>query len=130
MHGLARPMPRFATLLTLCVMAAVSLPPFALFLAHVEMSLQPSPMLSLGLTVVLLTWFLASWYMFRMMQRLLFGHHRAEIRYSDLRTSEVAYFVILLAILVLLGAPPPRWLESDLFNNTHRAAMESILWHR
>ena len=77
MHGLARPMPRFAAMFSLFVMAAVGLPPFALFFRPIEMLLQPSLTISSGLWIILLMWFLASWYLFRMMQRLLFGPHRA-----------------------------------------------------
>ena len=63
LHGLARPMPRFAALFSLLVMAAVGLPPFALFSAHMQMLLLPLGTISWGLTVILLTSFLASWYL-------------------------------------------------------------------
>jgi NADH-quinone oxidoreductase subunit M len=130
MHGLARPMPRFGTVVLLLVMAAVGLPPFGLFSAYMAMLLQPAMAMSWGLGVILITWFLASWYFFRMMQRLLFGPHRADIRYEDLRTSEVASFAVLLMILAVLGTAPLEWLESDLFVNGHRTAVEMILWHK
>ena len=79
MHGLARAMPRFATVLSLLVMAAIGLPPFGLFSGYMAMLLQSSIVISWGLMVILFTWFLASWYLFRMMQRLLFGSHRPDI---------------------------------------------------
>src|SRR5688572_27335732 len=129
-HGLARPMPRFAVVWSLLVMAAVGLPPFALFLGHVELLLQRSVALSWGLGVILLTWFLASWYLFRMMQRLLFGPHRSDLRYEDLRANEVAYFTALLALLVFLGVTPARLLESSFRTEFHRTAMERMLWHK
>jgi len=129
-HGLARPMPRFAVVWSLLVMAAVGLPPFALFLGHVELLLQRSVALSWGLGVILLTWFLASWYLFRMMQRLLFGPHRSDLRYEDLRANEVAYFTALLALLVFLGVTPARLLESNFRTEFHRTAMERMLWHK
>ena len=129
-HGLARPMPRFATLFTLCVMAIVVLPPFALFSAPLKMSaLTPDP-LFFGLITALLTWFGASWYFFRMMQRLLFGHHRAEIRYLDLRTAEIVCLVILLVVSTLLVAMPSAWLNMEPINNSRRAAMELFPWHK
>ena len=82
-------MPRFATVFSLLVMAAVGLPPFGLFSAYVAMLLRASATISWGLMVILFTWFLASWYLFRMMQRLLFGPHRSDVRYKDLRTGEL-----------------------------------------
>ena len=86
-HGLARPMPRFAA----AILAPASWPPSACLPSRFSSaisrcSLQPSSTISSGLGVILLTWFFASWYLFRMMQRLLFGRHRADMRYEDLRT--------------------------------------------
>jgi len=129
MHGLARPMPRFAVVLTLFVMAAVGLPPFALFFGQVEMLLLRSLAVFWGHAIFLLTWFLASWYFFRMMQRLLCGPHRTDLHYEDLRTGEVAYLVALLVILAVLGATPLAVLEAQLLSNGHRTAMEMMLWH-
>jgi hypothetical protein len=120
MHGLAGPMPRFATVLSLLVMAAVGLLPFGLFSAYVAMLLQASIAVSWGLMVILFTWFLASWYLFRMMQRLLFGPHRSDILYEDLRTSEVAGFALLLLILIVLGVMPLQWFETVLLAHGNR----------
>jgi NADH-quinone oxidoreductase subunit L len=130
MHGLARPMPRFAAVFTLLVMGFVGLPPFGLFFGHVEMLLQPALALSPGLAVIVLTWFLASWYVFRMMQRLLFGPHREDLRYEDLRAHELGYFVALLAVLAILGGAPFAVLESGLMLDIGRAHLETMLWHR
>ena len=114
MHGLAGPMPRFATVLSLLVMAAVGLLPWGVFSAYVAMLLQSSATVSWGLMVLLFTWFLASWYLFRMLQRLLFGPHRSDIRYNDFHTSEVAVFALLLLTLIALGAMPLDWFETVL----------------
>jgi NADH-quinone oxidoreductase subunit L len=130
MHGLARPMPRFAAVVSLLVMAGVGLPPFGLFSAYAAMLLQPAVSNSAGLLVIVLCWFLTSWYLFRMMQRLLLGPHRTDIRYQDLGARELACFAILLAVLALLGTTPPEWLEATLFANGQRIAMEMLLWHR
>jgi NADH-quinone oxidoreductase subunit M len=130
MHGLARPMPRFATVLALFVMAAVGLPPFALFFGHIEMLLLPSLKISWGLLIISVTWFLTSWYFFRMVQRLLFGPDREGMRYEDLRTVEVVYFTALLGILVMLATASPTALEAKLLLNGPRSAMEMMLWHR
>ena len=104
--GLARPMPRFATLLSLLVMAAMGLPPFGLFSGYMEMLLNPSIALSWDLLVILLTWLMASWYFLRLMQRILFGQHRPHILYEDLRHTEVASILIVLLILVAIGIAP------------------------
>jgi NADH:ubiquinone oxidoreductase subunit 4 (subunit M) len=70
--------------------------------------------------VILFTWFLASWYLFRMMQRLLFGPQRSDIRYNDLHTGEVAVFALLLLILIGLGAMPLDWFETVLLAHGSR----------
>ena len=129
MHGLARAMPRWATVLSLLTMAAIGLPPFGLFSAYMALLLQPSIVISWGLLVILLTWFLASWYLFRMMQRLLFGSHRPDIPYEDLRTSEVVGFALLLLILIALGAMPTQWLGSNRLTR-QSDAMEMIPWRK
>jgi NADH:ubiquinone oxidoreductase subunit 4 (subunit M) len=84
------------------------------------MLLQASIAVSWGLMVILFTWFLASWYLFRMMQRLLFGPHRPDIRYEDLHTSEVAVFALLLLILIALGVMPLQWFETVLLAHGNR----------
>ena len=130
MHGLARPMPRFATLFSLYVMAAVSLPPFALFFPQVETLPQSSITLSWGMVIALCSWFIASWYLFRMMQRVLFGCPAADGRYTDLHSGELAWLTIILAIAVAIGATPALWLESPVGTDLHRAALETMLWHK
>ena len=130
MHGLAWPMPRFATVVSLLVMAAVGLPPFGLLSAYTAMLLQPAGTISWELTIILLSWFLASWYLFRMMQRLLFGPHRTDIRYEDLGTGALAAFALLLVILALLGTMPLEQLESHLFVNNLRIVLETMAWHK
>ncbi len=128
MHGLARVMPRFAVVFSLFVMAAVGLPFFALFSAQMELLLRSSLNTSWELVVILLSWFLTSWYLFRMMQRLLFGRHREEMRYVDLRAGECTGLMIVLVILAMLGIAPSAWLQAPLSANLHESAMETILW--
>jgi len=127
-HGLARPMPRFATVFSLLIMAAVGLPPFGLFFGQVE-ALRAAGGISWSLAIIALTWFFASWYFFRMMQRLLFGPHRADVRYEDLRANEVAYFAVLIALLLALGAVP-RNFSPDFLTGGQRMAMELMPWRR
>jgi NADH:ubiquinone oxidoreductase subunit 5 (subunit L)/multisubunit Na+/H+ antiporter MnhA subunit len=130
MHGLARPMPRFAAVFAVLVMAFVGLPPFGLFFSHIQMLLQPEMAILPGLVVIVLTWLLASWYLFRMMQRLLFGPHRVDLRYHDLRTRELGYFIALLVLLAALGVAPFAALDSRLMIDVGRIYLETTLWRR
>ena len=108
--GLARPMPRFAMLLALLVMAAVGLPPFGLFSGYVAILLDPSITMSIGssagLTIIVLAWFTASWYFYKLMQRVLFGPYRQDIPYEDLSPAEVTPLVVVLVLLLALGVAP------------------------
>jgi NADH-quinone oxidoreductase subunit M len=130
MNGLARPMPRFATIMSLLIMAGIGLPPFGLFPNYMAMLLQPVISHSAGLIVIVLCWFLTSWCLFRMMQRLLFGAERTNLRYQDLRPGESAQFVVLLLILALLGAIRPEWLGLDSFAKRQPLAMEIMTWRK
>jgi NADH:ubiquinone oxidoreductase subunit 5 (subunit L)/multisubunit Na+/H+ antiporter MnhA subunit len=109
-RGLARPMPRFAMLLGLLVMAAVGLPPFGLFSGYIALLLDPALDVSAGgsaaITVVLFAWFIASWYLYTLMQRILFGPHRPDLPYHDLRPAEIAPLVAVLLMLLALGVAP------------------------
>jgi NADH-quinone oxidoreductase subunit M len=102
--GLALTMPRFALLLALLVMAAVGLPPFGLIFGFLGILFHSGIVaLSGDLLIILLAWFLASWYLFKMLKRLLFGPSRADLVYEDLRGIEVVPLVLVLAALIGLG---------------------------
>jgi len=102
--GLSRTMPRFALLLSLLVMAAVGLPPFGLFFGFIDMALHSGlTAITADLLIVLLAWFGASWYLFKLLQRLLFGPPRTDLVYDDLNGSEIASLVIVLVALIGLG---------------------------
>jgi NADH-quinone oxidoreductase subunit L len=102
--GLYQTMPRLALLLSLLVMAAVGLPPFGLFFGFMEMALHSNvTALSGDLLIVLLAWFGASFYLFKLLQRLLFGPPRADMIYRDLGGIEIASLVIVLAALIGVG---------------------------
>jgi NADH-quinone oxidoreductase subunit M len=129
-HGLARPMPRFATLFGLIVLAVVCLPPVALFAAHMQPLRQPSLTLLAGWFVILGSWFLSSWYLFKMMQWLLFGSPRGELRNLDLRAGESIWLVIMLALLVAVVCVPPAWFQTYLAGELHSGATEMTLWRK
>ena len=103
--GLARPMPKFGLCLALLVMAAVGLPPFGLVFSFIGLMFG-SPVVTDGTFIVLLTWFGASWYLFKLMQQLLFGPHREDLRYDDLKAAEIAAFAGVLLLLIVLSVIP------------------------
>lgn len=128
--GLAGPMPRFAVLLALLVMAAMGLPPFGLFSGYMAMLLQSPVITSWGLILALLTWLVAAGYLFRLMQQVLFGPHRFDILYEDLNAAEAAPLVIVLLILVALGITPYGFFESDTLRNSYSSLAGLMRWNR
>ena len=104
--GLATGMPRYAVLLSLLALAAMGLPPFGVFAGFMGLLLStPFPSLA-GLFVTLLAWLAASWYIMQMVQRLLFGARRPELRYTDLLRAEFASLLIVVLVLLALGLAP------------------------
>jgi NADH-quinone oxidoreductase subunit M len=122
--GLARPMPRFAILLSLLVMAAVGLPPFGLFSGYMEMLFHPSITVSWELIIIFLSWLAVSWYLFRLMQRILFGLHRSDVLYEDLRFTETAFLVIVILVLGVQGITPYGICESFTLNDGYLLLLE------
>lgn len=114
--GLLKPMPRFALCMVLLVMAAVGLPPFGLFFGYLGIMLSPSTATSFGfgLLAIIAAWFAASWYLFKLMQQLLFGRHREDLRYEDLRPAEIAAFAVVIFLLVVPVTMPQHWLETKV----------------
>jgi NADH-quinone oxidoreductase subunit M len=102
-----------ATLLSLLTLAALGMPPFGVFAGFMGLLLHPSLPLTGAVCVVLFAWLIASWYYLELMQRLLFGRHRPDLRYEDLRRSEFASLLLLVLILIALGMAP-----SSLFHAT------------
>ncbi|HEY6923280.1 MAG TPA: proton-conducting transporter membrane subunit [Steroidobacteraceae bacterium] len=128
--GLASGMPQYAVLLSLLALAAMGLPPFGVFAGFMGLLLSsPFPPL-IGLFVTLLAWLAASWYIMQMVQRLLFGVRRPELRYADLLRAELASLLIVVLVLLALGLAPTTLFaaERGLFGT---AAMgESPTWTR
>jgi NADH-quinone oxidoreductase subunit M len=117
-RGLARPMPRFAVLFMLLALAALGLPPFGVFAGFMGLLLAPTLPLSGALIVPVLAWLAASWYVLDLLQRLLFGRHRPDLRYEDLHRTEFAALLALVIILLVMGVAP-----------TH-VATGNIVWNR
>lgn len=107
--GLFRGMPALAVCMMLLVMAAVGLPPFGLFFGYLGMLTAAPEAVSLSSGVVFGAWFASSWYLFRLMQRLLFGPARADFVYDDLSAGETTALVAVIGALVLFSAVPQDW---------------------
>lgn len=128
--GLVHPMPRFSALLALLVMSAIGLPPFGIFSGFTAMLFHSSVNFSWSLLGVLIAWLASSWYLFRLMQGLLFGPHRPDLPYEDLRLTESAPLLMILVILLGIGILPYEYFASDMVKNGYSAAMELKLWTR
>ncbi len=129
-RGLVYRMPRFAVLISLLALAAMGLPPFGVFSGFMGMLLAPSLPLSGALIVIVIAWLAASWYFLDLVQRLLFGRHRPDLRYEDLRRTEFASLLTLVVILLALGIAPSRVFESGTPTQQARAAMEPLSWNK
>lgn len=104
--GMASGMPQYAVLLSLLALAAMGLPPFGVFAGFMGLLLSSPFPSSAGLFVTLLAWLAASWYIMQMVQRLLFGIRRPELRYTDLLKTELASLLIVVLVLLALGLAP------------------------
>jgi len=124
--GLYRPMPRFALCMGVLIMAAVGLPPFGLFFGYLGILLSPSTGLSYGLFVIIATWFVACWYLYKLMQNLLFGPYRKDLRYTDLRPTEIMVFAMVILLLVIPSVIPPDRLNTAITELTWKA--EGMPW--
>jgi NADH-quinone oxidoreductase subunit M len=122
--GLARLMPRFAIVMTLLTMAAIGLPPFGFFSGSVGILLHPPVAISWELIIIAFTLFAASFYLFRLMQRILFGPHRTDIPYEDLSPGEGVPILIVLLMLVVIGLLPYGLFDFDALARRHRTTME------
>lgn len=128
--GLATGMPQYAVLLSLLALAAMGLPPFGVFAGFMGLLLS-SPFPSLvGLFVTLLAWLAASWYIMQMVQRLLFGARRPELRYTDLLHAEFASLLIVVLVLLALGLAPSTLFASEPAKLGTAAIGESSTWNR
>lgn len=128
--GLASAMPQYAVLLSLLALAAMGLPPFGVFAGFMGLLLTSPPPSSIGLLIVLIAWLAASWYLMQMVQRLLFGMRRPDLRYTDVLTTEWASLLILVLALLVLGLAPDSLFASDQSVQATRAAMDSPKWNR
>ena len=122
-------MPKFAVAFSLLALAALGMPPFGVFSGFIGLLLVPSFMWSGGLIVVIIVWLTASWYVFALMQELLFGGVRMVRRHEDLRQYELASLVIVLVLLVILGVMPSRFFDIGAISALQASLTESLTWN-
>ncbi len=129
--GLASPMPSYAMLLSLLALAAMGIPPFGVFTGFMGLLLTAPPSSTIGLFIALTAWLAASWYIMQMVQQLLFGARRSDLRYTDLRRPELTSLLIVVLALLALGLAPTSWYASDQApNKTDTDTMErSLAWN-
>lgn len=129
--GLAWTMPQFAVLLSVLALAAMGLPPFGVFAGFMGMLLGSSLTSSAALLVMGIAWLAASWYILDMVQRLLFGRQRSDLRYyEDLRRSEFASLLLVVLIVTALGVAPASLIGIEHQPPRAGAVMESVLWNQ
>ncbi|MCC6141602.1 MAG: hypothetical protein IT389_13410 [Nitrospira sp.] len=104
--GLASTMPQYAVLLSLLALAAMGLPPFGVFAGFVGLLLSSTAAFSAGIVVLICAWLASSWYILDLVQGLLFGARRADLRYADLLQTELVSLVIIVLTLLALGVAP------------------------
>ncbi|MDZ4734416.1 MAG: proton-conducting transporter membrane subunit [Nitrospirota bacterium] len=128
--GLASTIPQFAVLLSLLALAAMGLPPFGVFAGFMGMLLISSLTSSTALLVMGIAWLAASWYILDMVQRLLFGRQRSDLRYEALRRSEFASLLLVVLVVIALGIAPASLFGIKSQPPRDGAVMESVSWNR
>jgi len=128
--GLAAAMPKYAVLFSLLGLAAMGLPPFGVFAGFMGLLLTAPPSSTIGLFIALAAWLAASWYIMQMVQQLLFGTRRAELRYADLRYPEFASLLIVVLALLALGLAPTSLYASNQDPNKTPARERPLVWNR
>ena len=127
--GLASGMPRYAVLVSLLALAAMGLPPFGVFAGFMGLLLTAPFPSAAGLVITLLAWLAASWYIMQMVQRLLFGLRRPELRYMDVLRSEFAALSIVVLLLLALGLAPVTFFAPDQTGSAADAVKGSLVWN-
>ncbi|MGQ0695556.1 MAG: proton-conducting transporter transmembrane domain-containing protein [Nitrospiraceae bacterium] len=128
--GLASAMPQYAVLFSLLALAAIGLPPFGVFAGFMGLLLTSPLPSSVGLFITLIAWFAASWYIMQMVQQLLFGAQRPDLRYTDLLTAEFASLLMLVLALLALGLAPASLFASDQTTYQTIGVAESLTWNK
>ncbi|HMS82366.1 MAG TPA: proton-conducting transporter membrane subunit [Nitrospira sp.] len=128
--GLAAAMPKYAVLFSLLGLAAMGLPPFGVFAGFMGLLLTTPPASTIGLFIALTAWLAASWYIMQMVQQLLFGTRRPDLRYADLRHPEFTSLLIVVLTLLVLGLAPTSLYAPDQAAPTTTVLERSLAWTR
>ncbi|MBX3330692.1 MAG: hypothetical protein KF722_09850 [Nitrospira sp.] len=128
--GLATAMPKYAVLFSLLGLAAMGIPPFGVFAGFMGLLLTAPPSSTIGLFIALTAWLAASWYIMQMVQQLLFGARRPDLRYADLRRPEFTSLLIVVLALLALGLAPTSLYSPDQTPNTTVAMERPLAWNR
>ncbi len=128
--GLASTMPQYAVLLSLLALAAMGLPPFGVFAGFMGLLLSSTAAFSTGIIVLVSAWLASSWYILDLVQKLLFGSRRSDLRYADLLHTELVSLVIVILTLLALGVVPISLFGPDRTIATTGATSESFAWNR
>ncbi len=128
--GMAYPMPRFSTLLALLTLAALGMPPFGVFAGWVGMLLSPDFSPSGPFFLIMVVWLSASWYFLELVQWLVFGRQRSDLRYEDLNRTEFASLFMMMVLLLALGTAPSRLFQSHSTAAPASVALKGEPWIR
>ncbi len=128
--GLASTMPQYAVLLSLLALAAMGLPPFGVFAGFMGLLLSSTAAFSAGIVVLICAWLAASWYILALVQGLLFGARRTDLRHADLLQTELVSLIILVLTLLALGVMPIGLFGPDRPTPPANAHSGSLAWNR
>ena len=128
--GLASTMPQYAVLLSLLALAAMGLPPFGIFAGFMGLLLSSTVPFSTAFIIIVIAWLAASWYIMDMVQQLLFGARRSDLRYADLRRAELASLLIVILVLIALGVLPASLFGPETTRPPTSAMMGSFAWNK
>ena len=128
--GLASTMPQYAVLLSLLALAAMGLPPFGVFAGFMGLLLSSTAAFSTGIIVLVSAWLASSWYILDLVQKLLFGSRRSDLRYADLLHTELVSLVIIILTLLAVGVVPMSLFGPDRTTTTTGVTSESFAWNR
>ncbi|MGC4097642.1 MAG: hypothetical protein QM706_11035 [Nitrospira sp.] len=128
--GLAAAMPKYAVMFSLLGLAAMGIPPFGVFAGFMGLLLTAPPSSTMGLFIALTAWLAASWYIMQMVQQLLFGVRRPDLRYADLRQPEFTSLLIVVLVLLALGLAPTSLYAPEQNTNKTVGLERALVWNR
>ena len=107
---------------------ALGMPPFGVFAGFMGMMLSPGFMPTAAFAVVVVVWFSASWYCIDLLQQVIFGRGRPDLRYEDLHRAESAALVTIVLLLLALGLAPPRFFQPGTASFPDAVATKAVTW--